>query len=385
MGMKVKKSLILFCFVSLFIIFSYSSVFALGLAPAKREVNFEPGYKFAVTYIILTKDSNQDYEVYAEGFYKDYVKFDQTIFTGSGSVTAYVTLPEKPIKYGPNNLYIRIKEINKEIRGVSTILDVGALIRVHVPYPGKYAEISKLRVQNVNENEPINLELVVSSRGDENITVNPWLEFYSDNELIDTIELSEQLIPAKMEYIYEEKIDSTSYPSGIYNITAYADYGPGTANRTIPFRIGTLFVDIINYTEEVVAGKINPFEIEIESKWNSDIDKIYALVELKNQTGKVLEFKTPPTDLKKWESDTLKAYLNAENLNVGEYETDLTLFYEDATTKKQATIKIIKARGSFYTTTTFKVIIIAGGSVLLIIILLIIYLIFRKRFRKKQK
>ena len=374
--MKIKKRFFIML-IGIFLIFNFNNVSAyLGLTPALIEVDFKPGFKFFSGFSVLGAEANQKLKVYASGDFAEYVKFDKTELTGSESFTAYVELPEKAEKPGKNRLYIKVLEVKEEGSGIGTRLEIGALILIKVPYPGKYAEIKSFSVNNANSKEPVSFSIEVESLGTEDIVTDASVEVYSDNKLIDEINFPVKIIKKQTSETFT-KINEKGYESGVYNATAIVNYENVIKAEKI-FKIGTLFVDVINWSSQFLKGKINPFNIEIESKWNNDIENVYAEVNV-TRDGKLADyFKTPSVKLNRWEKAILKGFFNAEELETGKYKADIKIFYEGEITEKNVNIEIINEKTQF-----IKIIAIIIGIVLAIVI--IIYFALRRRKNEKKQ
>jgi len=338
--MENKKRFVLIVF-GVLLVFNFYSVSAyVGLTPAKIEINFEPSYSFSVDFRILSDHPEQKFETYASGNFEEYVNFSRTNFTGGEGFTVYVDLPEKAKKPGDNYLYIRVGEVVEESSGIGTRLEIGALIIIKVPYPGKYAEIESFSIIEANEGEPVEFNLNVESLGEEDIYVTADIMVYSQGELIDNFALGGKTIKTQTLASFE-KIVEEGYQAGIYNSNVIVNYEAGITNSSKQFRIGHLFVEIVNYSSEFVKGKINEFEIDIESKWNDHVQSVYAEVNVTDEGEEVDFFKTPSIELKRWEKKKLKGFFNAEDLDLGDYKAKITLFYGGETTEKEVDIKVV--------------------------------------------
>jgi hypothetical protein len=381
--MKLKKGADVFLLSFIVLVMVVPGIFSLGLTPAIAEVNYEPGLEFNITYTILTGTSDGDYVSYVDGDFMEFANLSKTEFHGGGGFVVSMKLPDVAKKPGPNRLYVRAKSKPKGT-GLGAVVDVGSLIKIHVPYPGKYAEITYLDVEDVNEGEDAEFKLGVASRGKENLTAKLWIELTSEGELVSTIDVGNDFIIAGTSKNYQIRSSTSNYPAGIYNATAYVEFSGAKVNKSERFRVGTLSVEVFNHTKNVSAGKINPFEIYVLSKWNSDIDKIYALVNLSNASGEALSFKTTPTNLIRWEKSKLDSYLNAENLAPGNYETTITLYYDKDSTSVKNTFLEVRAPYSFLNSKKFTVILTVSIMVGVIVIIAILFFILNKILSKKH-
>jgi len=380
--MEIKK-VVLLIFCAVFLILNYENICAssLGLTPAIIEQNFEPNGKFLASFSVLGASEDQKLFVFAEGDFSEYVTFDKTNFTGGTSFTAYINLPAETTKYGENKLYIKVKEVFEAETGIGTKLEIGALIIIRVPYPGKYAEIKSFEITATNENESVVFISKVENMGSQDITANVSVDIFSEEQFIESIFLGSKEIKIRETKNFAGA--TKGYKAGVYNATAILDYGSAVKDENEKqFKVGGLFVDIINWTSEIIQGKISEFEIEIESKWNNNIENVYAEVNISKKEGLGNVFKTPSVKLGRWEKTKLKGFVNAENLGSGEYEAKIILFYEGETTEKIVNVKVVSGELS---TAAIKYIVFAviGGLGILIIITVIVVLLLKINKLKK--
>jgi len=375
-----RRGALLIIFYAFFLILTASknAEAAIGLTPALVEIDFSPGYKFSIDFAVLDVDPHQGVEMYAKGDFAEYVTLSRNESMGGGGFTAYVDLPNEATKPGKNRLYIGAREKKEAAGGIGVRVGVEALIRISVPYPGKYAEIS-LTGGNVNEGEPVNFAVSVDNLGTESLYASPMIEIYSGNERINTLTSGSRLLLTKAKETFEMPLETKTMKPGPYNATVILDYGGGVARLAREFKIGSLFVNITNYTSTFEKGKINKFFIEIESQWNSKIDNIYVGVNVTSGNNSIDYFKTPSVSLEPWTKVITEGFFNAENAKENGYNVNITLFYNDKTTSKQAEINAIKEKGM-----TFILILALIIAVSVIVIILII-IFWWKHAKKKKK
>lgn len=381
--MEIKKVVVLI-FCAFFLILNSKNICAssLGLTPAIIEQNFEPNGRFLASFNVLGASETQDLLVFAEGDFSEYVTFDKTNFTGGNSFTAYIDLPAQTNKYGKNKLYIKVKEVfDIDTGGIGTKLEIGALIIIRVPYPGKYAEIRSFEITTTNENESIFFISKVENMGNQDIVANVSVNIFSDEQFVESIFLGSKEIKFRETKSFAGA--AKGYSAGEYNATAIVDYGGEVnAESEKQFKVGGLFVDIINWTSEIVQGKINEFEIEIESKWNNDIENVYAEVNISKEGGLSDFFKTPSVKLGRWEKNKLIGFVNAENLEPGDYQAKITLFYEEKTTEKIVDVEIV---GGELSTIIIKYVILAVIGVLSVLIIIAVIVVLLLKIKKLKK
>ena len=378
-----KKALLIF---GILFIFNICGVYAgLGITPATTNVDFKPNLSFLLNFHVLNAEPDTNLIIYADGDLSQYVTFDKTNITGQDGFTAYVDLPESISQSGKNRLYIKVKESAAEGAGVSALLEVGSLVLIKVPYPGKYAEINYFDVGNVNEGQPIYLGFEINNLGSEEINPDIKIEVFSNGKLFETYPIESKTIIPNTIQSFEEVINDNKYKSGSYEAFLY--FGLNDVNQTIlranrTFNIGSLLIDITNWTKEVNKSKINPFNIEIESKWNNNLKNVYAEINVTRDGIGGDFFKTPSIELKKWEKGNLKGFLNAENLEEGKYNASIVLYYDDKTTNKVVGINVVSIENPLG---SIIIVIIVLISVIAVVMVIVAYLILKKWNKKNAK
>jgi len=370
-------------FIGIFL-FLITSTSALGVSPAKREYNFEPGFEKEIEYNVFGVDPDQQLTIYAKSDLAQYVTFDRETLVGGGHFTAKIKLPEILATPGKNRLIIGVKEqsnLDEELVGtaaVGTSVAIQVVVNIYVPYPGQYLETT-LTTSDVNVGEPIDFNLEVVSRGKEKVSMNPRIDIFdSDSEKVETLYFQNRVIESQETLKLKKTLDTINYNPGNYKAVATIDYG-GLATSEADFRIGDLRIDIVNYTHQVPIAKLEKFDLVLESGWNDQIDGAYAEVVFLNNTDAVLQtFKTSTTSLVPWESKLIAGYFDSSVFKEGFYDANVTLFYygkdQGKSSSEIVNVEFLKV-GS-------KLIwyFIGGGG-----ILIIFGLLFFKFFKKSKK
>jgi len=351
-------------------------VSALGISPAKKYVNFKPNLELEYSFKIFA-DSKQKIELYAAGEFSDLVTFDKKELVGGGSFKVRIKLPDKIEKPGEHRILIGAREKAEEEEMLGTVVAVQAPIVVFVPYPGKYAEVS-LSANNANVGEPIKFEVNVKSLGNESIIATTNIEIYNANEeKIETLYLGTKKIDNQTSAVFKKTLDTKNYQPGNYEALAIVDYQEGVAKANKKFRIGHLFVNITNYTKEVIKKGIQPFEIEIESLWNDKIDNVYAKVFVNKQNHSVITFQTPSAELNEWEKKTLLGYIDTDKLKIGRYDLKIVVHYVENSTAIDGKLDVVrKSQLVFY--------LLIIGIIIAVISLGIGVYLWRRHAKKKK-
>ena len=218
------------------------------------------------------------------------------------------------------------------------------------------------------------------NRGKESINITPEINIYSGKEMVEKLVFENRIIESQEEKKLKKILDTKNYKAGDYRAVGVVDYGERVETE-IEFRIGSLNVDIINYTNRILIGGIQKFNIEVESKWNNKIENIYALVSIKLNSTSSLDFKTTPVSLNAWKKAKLSGFFETDDFEEGVYNIDMILFYSGKNSTTQGQIEFIKKKKT--NLLIFGILII--GFTLIIIISVILIKRYLKNVKKKKK
>lgn len=339
--MARKRVIILLFAVVLFMSFMSLASASLGIRPAKIEMNFVPDYVQEIKYNVEAGAPEDIILISAEGELVEYVSFDKTQLKGGGDFTATLKLPSSIAKPGYKNLYISAEQSSSSGGMIGSKLKIRGLIRVFVPFKGKYVDIG-LEVANGNINEKIGGNIKFASQGTEETNIVSTLRIldYSDNEVyknsFDVFKLAsfeEKTIPFS--------VDSDGWKAGAYSAIVDVMYGEESKRANASFMIGSFFVNVTNFTEKLPNKGIQRFYIFTESKWNGDLDNVYADVNLSNSKESFV-FRTPSVKIPAWKSARLEGYLDTAEM-IGDYNADMVLSYGGGTTKASGKLKIVES------------------------------------------
>ena len=362
----MKKAVVLFVFV----IFSFNlGSAALGISPASVSFDFAPGAEYKLGFVVISDDPDKEMEVYASGDLAEYVKLSRKEIKGGGSFEAIFKFPDKADKPGEHSMLIGVREKPSEEGFITTVIDIRAVVKVFVPYPGRYAEV-RLSIPNGNINEEIPVEVYVINRGRESLNVNVNTRFFSGNgNLIYNMLFEPVVLELTQERFFRKYLNTSGYRAGNYLAEVVVDYGE-TIKINQTFRIGSLFVNITNFTDKLLMGGIQKFFIDIESMWNNDLRDVYADVNISdigNATNS-LEFRTPSIDLSAWGGGQLVGFLDTTNLE-GKYNTTIILNYGEEKSFASGTLLVLK-RG-------LNIVYVIVGIIAVIIVIVAILIIWR--------
>ena len=356
----------------------------VGISPVYYKEFFEPNLEKTFTFHAFNTKTDEGVNIYAKGDLAEYVNLSDTYFLGNGEFTVTLKLPEKIDKPGTHEILIGAIETKGAQEGVlGGIAAIQGRIDILVPYPGKYSE-STFNINNINEGEAASYEVVTENLGSQDLTVKTSIEIYNNDmsEKILTKKLKERIIKPKETFNTIDTVDTRSFPPGEYQAIAIVDWGKvDEMNQT--FKIGEFLVEIIDYDYQFEKDKINEFNIKIQNKWNTQIDRIFATVSITDNGKFMNNFKTVSIDTAPWEIKNLTSYFDATGLEAKRYTANIVLNYGEEVSSKLVAIYINESPKEKY----IKYIVIAV-TVFLIIIAAFIYLILkiimlRKNAKKK--
>lgn len=359
----------LWIFLSLILILP--SVCAIvGVRPASYEVNFEPGLKKVYSFTFIA-DEGSIFEMYTEGPFSEYVELSTEKIHGTGSVNALLQLPNQAEIPGRHRLIVGGRQVAKDEHApmLGIVGNVQAVLFINVPYPGKYAEL-EFTTTNANTGGDVNFNLTISSKGDEDIVARSRIEIYDSTKqnLLETIQLPERTVKSTESVQLVSKLSTKDYLSGDYFAKAVVEYGGDKpAEKEAIFRLGKLFVDIVNYTQTVGREGINRFEIYVESYWNDPIPGLFAEVSIANYTE--LDFLTPSMTLEPWQVSILTGYFDTSEIKQSPFSARIKLKYANETTEKTVEVNFAKSESQTgYVLGAVAAVILIGIIVVLLLI-----------------
>lgn len=369
----MKKRAFNFLLIVVLFILLAKEAYALGISPAIVELDFNPGEKVEIDYIV-TADNIQQIRTFVKGDLAEYVKLSKDELTGSGSFKALISLPPTLGKPGKHTISIGVEEVPGREGAIGAVVRVIAVANVFMPYPGKYAEAT-LNIPDGNVGESIPVEVSVINRGSEglNVGVNVFI-FDGNRNQAGSVPFSPEFISSGQEKIFKEFINTAGYKPGSYMAEAKIEYGEELAlNRT--FRIGSLFVNISNFTQKLPKDGIQRFVINIESMWNDNIGEVFADVNISNDAESIT-FRTPSVKLNAWENKMLEGFLDTEELE-GEYDSEIVLNYLGGQTVANGKLKVSKLSRA--------IVIVIVAAAIILLAALYLFIRNRKKFKHKNK
>lgn len=347
------------------ILFLADLVFAIGIRPAIVPLNFVPDKEHKLVFQPIL-DSGGKVEVSVEGELKEYATLDKKLAGHGEAVTLTIKFPKKIEKPGYYYLYLVFTESvdEKGTEMVGSLAKVRAPVKVFVPFDGKYVE-PELEVPNGNMNEIISVKLKLISRGTEEAFVNPKILFLdSAGKKMDSIVFEPFSLASFSQKDLSQMLDTHGWKPGAYYAETDITYDGPRVNANSTFNIGSLFVNVTNYTREIVKAGIQRYFISIRNGWNGDLGEVFADVNVSGAGGEIV-FRTPSVSLAAWTDAKLEGFVDTTGLELGSYNVEIALYYSGKNTIVNGELKVVKKKTYNWIIIVSVLSIIVVGAVIL--------------------
>jgi len=372
------KYVTLFLFLLLLVQPSYAAA-GMILPPVEaREFYFSPGAEYEWTWSISRAESMT---TWLTGDLVPYAELDDpNQKAGPRDVTFSLKLPEE-LDPGLHILQLNAREEIEETSGVQSRAAVGGQIRIISLYPQPWVQ-ARLKVFDTPENKTTNADIQLLSWSEVDTKVYAKITVYDEqrNELFsirsDTIMIGPQ----------ERKTLRTPLPTkdlapGMYRIKATVKGSSEDIELETIFRVGTLDVYLGAYSKELPTKSVNRFELEVISRWTSDVNNVYADISFAGMTER-----TPSINLRPADGGKLYTYFDMRDIvNDTLAEGTITVYFANGNANEfPITINITNAlepvneRPGF----TFELNSITGLYLLLVLLVIINVVLLLRRKEK---
>lgn len=373
-------------------LFSFQEVLAVGIGSGSslnKLIDFKPGLKQTFSYFIVADAPwAMDYILFVEGPLAQYFtlsesRFEKLFLGTSRSFTATMNLPtEKPLA-GLHDTQICVENGESLSGGGGFGFKTRAcsIITIRVLYPEKYLEIAGFSVPNLDKGDILNIGITVKSWTEEDIgSVKATVNIYGPTEKgfdkkIATLNTEEKSLASNEQETLHASVNTKEFESGEYKAVATVYYDGNDVNASTTFKVGILAVKVLNYTKEFVRNKINKFNIDIESRWNSLIENVYASIILENET-----LITPAIKMQPWETATLTTYWDTANRKAQYYDGKIVLYFAGNSTEQGIKIKVLINPEEIRRLVAYIVV----TSVIVMLIIFIVIMALRKPVDKEH-
>ncbi len=385
-----------------------SSVYGIGMTPARTTIPFESGLELEKSFTILNQNGEElNIVIYVQG------DLASNIYLNENSLTILPSEESKQINYkvklpsslqpGQNAGEIVVMNLPKS-SGTSQAF-VGAAVsvihqvHVNVPYPGKYAE-ADLNVIDANQNEDVVVVIPVFSRGEHDlVSVRANVDIYNQlNEKISSFYTSDISINSgeRKEIVHKWKAD---VPIGKYIAKVALMYDGQTINLEKVFRVGQQELDLQSIeVRNFNLGDIAKFEMLIENKWSEPMKGVYTEMQIFDSKNQLIsEVKSASYDFDPMSKQVLLSYWDTAGIREGDYETKFFLRYGSSSMQKNLQFKVSNSElrviglgyvissedaGSEGGNNSNIITILVVGIVLLVLMNLLWFMMLRKKLKK---
>ncbi|MFC2136036.1 hypothetical protein ACFLTH_15585 [Bacteroidota bacterium] len=343
---------------------------------------FEPGFSFSAEYVI-SRYNYGDAEPYLAGDLMEYAtitkiqKFDDQVL-----FNVLVQLPEE-LESGDHELFVGAKEKPPENAGIVLTSRAQKLYIFKVLYKERIANFHSLNTPDVNENEETTFSFTAESVSEQEIT-NIYGSIFIhnfDNELVRTLRVPSFNLESAEAKTIEVDFDSARLIAGEYSAKADIFWEGEKTELTSKFNIGTLNIEILNFTRNFTSGQINKIDIDVESKWNGQ-PEFFAEIFLNDN----LITTTQTYILEPFETKRITGFLDLTDFGGGDYDFKIVLKYGSQSTTKEEVINIFgeekeekKSRKQISISFNMTEIIMI---MVIIVLILIVVILFQQKKKK---
>jgi flagellar hook assembly protein FlgD len=345
-------------------------------------MNFVPNAELDLSVSATnTRDEAINITIQKTGELAEYITFLGTTsyFFQPGETNKFdlvLNLPENFEKPGYHLGELVISEVMGSEGGMLSAFVGGIIpVSVFVPYPGKYAEISNINIENPNINQSVRFSVTVSSLGVEGISnAKCLIKIYdSNNRLITELETDSKSIGAQSgDILYATWFSSVS--PGDYRVDVTLQYDGQEAFLSKNFRLGLPSIEILEIkSDPIPVGSIGKITTTIKNGWSQRIGNVYLEIKIRDAT----QLTSPTISIGEWEEKTIDVFWDTTNAQPKEYEAIATLYYLNKTEEK--TFKIVVKKAGFDFNIPIEII-----ALIIIIILAIVVFLLKRKLRRKR-
>ena len=367
--------------IVLFLIINIKEADAFLVSPSKIEFDFQPNQEVSSDFIVFNRrNTTLNAIIFAEGYLNNSFKLSKDsvrLLPEQGEIVNFKIDFPNDIKPGIHQHKIIVVETFKQTgSGIGAKIALGIIVNIKKPYPGKYLE-TQLKATDVKVDEPVEFIVTASNFGLEDLeNVQATIDIFdSDDKKIGSVKTDSKKILSKQGEELKATWNSLGNKAAVYTAKAIISYDGLTTEATTLFRLGDILIEILNITNtEIEKDTIDSVNVEIQSKWNGEIRDIHAELDVKDINKKVImSSKSETIDLGPWQTANLQIYIDAHNVEKGDYEGNVVIFYEGRTTEKE-----------FIVTVKEKINLLLVTSILIIVILIILIIALMKRKTVKK-
>lgn len=393
----MQKRLILYL---LAIILISQLVLSLGIRPAKKYFEFMPNEAVDGSFRIINNDNkNLELFIYAEGDLGQYIELEEEniVFSDSEKELSYKINFPSQLPPGSTTGEIVVTESTPLTAAdgtqVTAKLKVVYQIIVKTAAPDSYLT-AELEITPADEK--IDFLTTVENRGKADIKeLTNKINIEDNGKLIKNLETEKISLAANEKKELLAKLDTLkentkTLQNGHYQATASISYDNQVLEIIKEFNIGKPAISLNYLDQYFVTGKINEFNVEFQNDWNTQRKEIYADIILFENNKQIWSTRTVSFDIGSWSSKKITSFLDARNIQPGEYKVDMIIQNGENIDKISKQVFIMtesdyNRQGKEKGTSTTTLLVIAFIVLFITVIVVLIYAIKVIKSKKKQE
>ncbi|MBT6506084.1 hypothetical protein HOK68_04890, partial [Candidatus Woesearchaeota archaeon] len=327
----MKRVIFFLIFVFLFSTFSNS----VSLSPPKDTLVLDHDFNGKIKFMV---GQLANYDVIQFDFSAPFFKEKRKIVNVTGDTMFFtfdLNVPFDSISPGEHKYHIVIQPLGKNQGMAQAAVAYSLFIIKH--FNIQYMTVG-LDQKQYTKNDYSGIKFKVISLG--NKTINNFdaiLNIYDiDGNKLDTLkhEGFELNLYDEKPLIFDWDVNKRRPDIYKYDVSVFYGEDKNSFSKG-DFKLGDVFVDVVNITNEFVTNIINEMDVEIDSRWNGDLTNVRANYILKKNGKTVSESNSPTIELKSWFKGNLKGFIDLKNVLNGKYNLTVDLKYVYKGVEKQ--------------------------------------------------
>ena len=290
--MRSSYRILIFFLVFLFFL---ESSFGFLVQPPQIELAYEPNLKTDVGFAVggYRGEGNLSLKMYIVGELNQSILLNENftmIQAGEWKgFSANVSLPNF-LEPGVHVNGIVVEEIGAVEEGVGAIAGVMIPLRIYVPYPWRYIEL-EFKAEDIAVGEKVPFYIKIISRSKEELKrVFTTINIYDgNNQKVDSINSDSFTLDTNQARELTLNWDSKNNSVGVYHAVASIFFDGEYRESDTSFKIGDVLIEVLNINgTSVEKDQIAKVDVEMISRWNSQLKDVYAEILLYDSSGNML-------------------------------------------------------------------------------------------------
>ncbi|MBS3123721.1 hypothetical protein J4437_03720 [Candidatus Woesearchaeota archaeon] len=324
---KIRLILII---IFLLIILNLNLVTAIGIRPAKTNIDFSPSLITSGEFWVVNNDLVEfKAKVYVEGELGKYVNLETTDLnfrsdTDALPVSFKLVLPVQ-VPPGESTASIVVEQATVEAKSdtISSRIIIKHKIIILGPYPEKYIT-AKLNFQE--QDNVVEFVSEVNNLGQKDINDLQTTFYVNDQKQQEHILETEKIGLAQNENkLLKRTLDKNLFEQGEFEVSAVTKYDDQQVEVVKSLVLGQPRVEVTYFDRFFTANKINQYTLDLLNRWNREIKNVFVDVEVQKDDKKIDGFRTKSIDLGAELSKRINDYYDARGKDPGTYTFNMVV------------------------------------------------------------